>query len=43
MSAPTNTGFWDFSLRVYARDGVAEACLGLQDRRGSAGRRARGA
>ena len=35
MSAPANTGFWDFSLRVYARDGVAEACLGLQDRRGA--------
>lgn len=26
--------FWDFSLEVYARPGVAEACLDLQDRRG---------
>ncbi|WP_207461138.1 TIGR02444 family protein [Azospirillum sp. SYSU D00513] len=25
---------WDFSLAVYARPGVAAACLGLQDRRG---------
>jgi uncharacterized protein (TIGR02444 family) len=24
--------FWDFSLRVYGRDGVAAACLTLQDR-----------
>ncbi len=24
--------FWDFSLAVYARDGVAPACLRLQDR-----------
>ncbi len=26
--------FWDFSLRLYARPGVAEACLRLQDRHG---------
>lgn len=26
--------FWDFSLDVYARDGVAQACLALQDRHG---------
>lgn len=27
-------GLWDFSLTTYARPGVAEACLSLQDRRG---------
>jgi uncharacterized protein (TIGR02444 family) len=26
--------FWDFSLRLYARAGVAPACLALQERRG---------
>jgi uncharacterized protein (TIGR02444 family) len=26
--------FWDFSLRLYARPGVAESCLRLQDRHG---------
>ncbi len=26
--------FWNFSLEIYARDGVATACLDLQDRRG---------
>ena len=26
--------FWSFSLRLYARPGVPEACLDLQDRRG---------
>ncbi len=26
--------FWNFSLETYAADGVAEACLDLQDRRG---------
>lgn len=31
--APT-TPFWDYSLAVYARPGVAEACLALQDRHG---------
>jgi uncharacterized protein (TIGR02444 family) len=29
--APENP-FWDFSLAIYARDGVAPACLSLQDR-----------
>jgi uncharacterized protein (TIGR02444 family) len=28
------TPFWDYSLAVYARPGVAEACLALQDRHG---------
>lgn len=27
-----NAPFWDFSLRVYASDGVAPACLRLQER-----------
>src|SRR6185437_7058876 len=27
-------GFWRFSLTVYARPGVAEALIGLQDRHG---------
>lgn len=27
--------FWRFSLDLYARSGVADACLGLQDRRGA--------
>ena len=26
--------FWNFSLEIYAGEGVAEACLDLQDRRG---------
>ena len=26
--------FWDFSLSLYGRPGVTEACLGLQDRHG---------
>lgn len=26
--------FWDYSLEAYARPGVADACLGLQDRLG---------
>ena len=30
----TENGFWDFSLAVYARPGVAPACLALQDRHG---------
>lgn len=33
MSKPADA-FWQFSLTVYARPGVAEACLGLQDRLG---------
>jgi uncharacterized protein (TIGR02444 family) len=27
--------FWEFSLRVYRSEGVAEACLALQDERGA--------
>jgi len=34
MAADSETPFWDFSLAVYNRPGVAEACLALQDRRG---------
>jgi uncharacterized protein (TIGR02444 family) len=30
----TADGFWRFSLMIYARPGVAEALLGLQDRAG---------
>jgi uncharacterized protein (TIGR02444 family) len=30
-----NEGLWEFSLRVYALPGVAEACLELQDRSGA--------
>src|SRR5260370_35736283 len=26
--------FWNFSLEIYAGEGVAEACLDLQERRG---------
>jgi uncharacterized protein (TIGR02444 family) len=33
VTAPGNP-FWDFSLAVYGRPGVPEACLGLQDRHG---------
>lgn len=29
-----NNTFWRFSLKVYAKDGVAPACLALQDRHG---------
>lgn len=34
MSSDTTAGsaFWNFSLAFYARPGVAEACLALQDR-----------
>ncbi|MDX1574760.1 MAG: TIGR02444 family protein [Kiloniellales bacterium] len=34
MAAESENPFWDFSLAVYNRPGVAEACLALQDRRG---------
>ena len=34
MSYPDNP-FWDFSIRVYAEEGVAEACLALQERQGA--------
>lgn len=33
-SLPEHFPFWDWSLAIYARAGVAEACLALQDRRG---------
>lgn len=32
--SPEDTPFWQFSGTVYARPGVAEACLELQDRHG---------
>ena len=32
---PAASGFWDFSLAFYARPGVAEACLELQERCGA--------
>ena len=32
MSADGSTPFWDFSLAIYGRSGVANACLRLQDR-----------
>ncbi len=34
MATDSENPFWDFSLVVYHRPGVAEACLGLQDRHG---------
>lgn len=34
MATDSENPFWDFSLAVYGRPGVAEACLGLQDRHG---------
>ncbi len=34
MSNPTKNPFWDFSVTAYRVDGVAEACLRLQDRHG---------
>lgn len=35
MSAFPSCPFWDFSLALYARPGVAEACLRLQARHGA--------
>lgn len=32
MAAPEAHPFWAFSIAVYERDGVAEACLALQER-----------
>lgn len=32
MSEAAANPFWDFSLRAYRRNGVAEACIRLQDR-----------
>ena len=34
MSQFPSSEFWDFSLAVYGGDGVAPACLALQDRHG---------
>jgi uncharacterized protein (TIGR02444 family) len=34
MSERAENPFWDFSLAVYGREGVAAACLGLQERHG---------
>jgi uncharacterized protein (TIGR02444 family) len=34
MATDPENPFWDFSLVVYRRPGVAEACLALQDRQG---------
>lgn len=34
MTKPPENPFWGFSLTVYGRDGVAAACLRLQDRHG---------
>jgi uncharacterized protein (TIGR02444 family) len=31
MEQPDDNPFWSYSLQVYARDGVAQACLALQD------------
>jgi uncharacterized protein (TIGR02444 family) len=34
VTTDSENPFWDFSLAVYGRPGVAEACLALQDRHG---------
>jgi uncharacterized protein (TIGR02444 family) len=34
VTAASSNPFWDYSLAVYARPGVAEACLALQARHG---------
>lgn len=34
MNRPIRQPFWDFSVAVYGRPGVADACLRLQDRLG---------
>lgn len=34
MTDPMKNPFWDFSVSAYRVDGVAEACLRLQDRHG---------
>lgn len=34
MGESAENPFWDFSLAVYGREGVAAACLGLQERHG---------
>lgn len=33
-TVPQNSPFWTFSLRLYAKAGVADACLALQDKQG---------
>ncbi|HLI13540.1 MAG TPA: TIGR02444 family protein [Alphaproteobacteria bacterium] len=35
MSAFPSCEFWDYSLELYGREGVAAACLALQERRGA--------
>lgn len=35
MMSHDSTQLWDFALSLYARDGVAEACLALQDEGGA--------
>ena len=30
-----NSGFWEYSLRLYAQPGVSSVCLGLQDEQGA--------
>jgi uncharacterized protein (TIGR02444 family) len=32
MGSPAETDFWTYSLSVYARPGVEQACISLQDR-----------
>lgn len=34
MPETADNPFWDYSLSIYRREGVAEACLALQDRHG---------
>ncbi|MDX1423550.1 MAG: TIGR02444 family protein, partial [Kiloniellales bacterium] len=34
MESESDNPFWEFSLSLYGRPGVAEACLALQDRHG---------
>ena len=34
MSVPSGNPFWDFSLAIYRKPGVSEACLRLQDAAG---------
>ncbi len=34
MTETAKHPFWDFSLALYGREGVARACVALQDRRG---------
>jgi uncharacterized protein (TIGR02444 family) len=34
-AAPAENPFWDYSVEVYGRDGVKDACLALQDETGA--------